>query len=253
MFSDGFEIFLPFPKHAMTNKSIHRCADCSSRRTTEWEVLSEPELKLIDEAKRTRVLEPGAILFRQGDAAEGLYCIKSGLIGIRRLTPTGDSALLRLCTNGVTVGYRAFLSKTSHRNSAEALSSCVVCFIERSHINRLLEINTQLGERFLQHCFHELDETEADYAKSLTLSLKARFLHMLLILYERLGYRDKAGNHIVELPIQRVELASLIGVRPESISRLVRSLETEGLVKFDKRLVRFDDMDAVVREAGAQF
>lgn len=208
---------------------------------------------MVDEAKRTRVLEPGATLFRQGDEADGIYCIQSGLIGLRRITPTGESALLRLCTNGVTVGYRALLSKEgAHRNSAEALSPSIVCFIERSHVRRLLETNPQLGERFLQHCFCELDETEADYAKSMTMGLKARFLHLLLIFYERLGYHDEDDNHVVELPIQRLELASLVGARPESISRLVRSVEAEGLLRFDKRRVCFIDMEAVLREAGAE-
>jgi len=236
----------------MTQKSIHRCTDCSSRQTTEWQVLARPELEMVDQAKRTRVLEPGAMLFRQGDDADGVYCIQSGLIGLRRITPTGESALLRLCTNGVTVGYRALLSKAPHRNSAEALSPCVVCFIERSHVRRLLETNPRLGERFLQHCFCELDETEANYANSMTLGLKARFLHVLLIFYERLGYQDAADHYLVDLPIQRLELASLVGARPESISRLVRSLEAEGLLQFDKRRVRFTDMEAVLREAGAQ-
>ncbi|MGD9671438.1 MAG: Crp/Fnr family transcriptional regulator [Hyphomicrobiaceae bacterium] len=156
---------------------------------------------MVDEAKRTRVLEPGATLFRQGDEADGVYCTQSGLIGLRRISPTGDSALLRLCTSGVTVGYRALLSKGAHRNSAEALSPSIVCFIERSHVRRLLETNPQLGERFLQQCFCELDETEADYAKIMTMGLKARFLHLLLIFYERLGYHDEDDNHVVELPI----------------------------------------------------
>lgn len=236
----------------MPQRSTGRCMDCSSRQTAEWRVLSESELTLLDEAKRTRVLEPGTVLFRQGDEADGVYCIQSGLVGLRRITPTGDTSLLRLCTSGVTAGYRALLSKSPHRNSAEALSPTVVCFIERSHVRRLLEANPQLGERFLQHCFCDLDETESDYAKSMTLGLKARFLHLLLIFYERLGHRDQNDHHVVELPIQRLELASLIGARPESISRLVRSMETEGLLEFDKRRVKFVNMESVLKEAGAQ-
>lgn len=237
----------------MNNKTIHKCIDCSSRPTTEWQVLTTSELATVDATKRTRAFEPGATLFRQGDDPDGVYCIRSGLIGLRRGMPAGESALLRLCTNGVTVGYRALLSKTAHRNTAEVLSPSIVCFIERTHVRRLLEVNPQLGERFLQHCLSDLDQTEAEHAISMTLSLKARFLHVLLIFYERQGYRDETDNLFVELPIQRVELASLIGARPESISRLVRSLEDEGLLHFEKRRVRIRDMDAVLREAGAQF
>ncbi|MGE3428929.1 MAG: Crp/Fnr family transcriptional regulator [Hyphomicrobiaceae bacterium] len=198
------------------------------------------------------MLEPGAILFRQGDEADGVYCIKSGFIGLRRIMPTGDSALLRLCASGVTVGYRSLLRKAAHLNSAEALSPSVVCFIENSHVRRLLETNPQLGERFLQHCFCELDETEADYANSMTLGLQTRFLHVLPIFYERLACQEQDDHYVVELPIQRLELASLVGARSESISRMVRSLEAEGLLQFDNRRVQFIDMEAVMREAGAQ-
>lgn len=237
----------------MKKCSLHKCIECPSRLTAEWQVLSEQELPLVDAVKRTRAFEPGDILFRQGDVADGVHCIQSGLIGLRRIMPTGESALLRLCTSGVTVGYRALLSKSPHRNSAEVLSPSVVCFVERSHVRRLLETNAHLGERFLQHCFNDLDQTEIDHANSMTLSLKARFLHLLLIFYERHGYRDERDDGVVELPIQRVELASLIGARPESISRLVCSLETEGLLHFEKRRVRIRNMDAVLREVGSQF
>ncbi len=237
----------------MIRYSLHKCADCSARRTADWQVLTTPELAVMDVAMRTRVLEPGAILFRQGDEADGVYCIQSGLIGLRRVLPAGESALLRLCVSGVTVGYRALLGNTPHRNSAEVLSPSVVCFIERSHVRRLLETNAQLGERFLQHCFRDLDETEIDHANAMTLSLKARFLHVLMIFYERQGYRDEEDNLFVELPIPRVELASLIGARPESISRLVRSLEDDGLLQFEKRRVRICIMVGILREVGAQF
>ena len=230
----------------------HACAVCPSRLTTEWQVLTSTELAMLDQSKRSRVLEPGATLFRQGDDPEGVYCIKSGLIGLRRITARGDSALLRLCAAGTTLGYRATLSKSPHRNSAEVLTPSVVCFIERSSVSRLLAANPQLGEHFLQHAFKELDESEGDHAKSLTLNMKARFLHVLLVLYERVGYRDEDQTCVVELPIQRNELASLIGAEPASVSRLIRHVQDEGLMQFEKRRVRISNMDAVLREAGVE-
>lgn len=234
------------------DKPIHSCANCPSRRTTEWQVLSDSELELVDQAKRMRPLEPGAILFHQGDDAEGVYCIQSGLVGIRRLNVRGDSALIRLSSSGTTLGYRALLSKSPHRNSAEVLTPSVVCTIERSRVTRLLGENPRLGERFLQHCFTDMDETETDYAHSLTLHKKARFLHLLLVLYERVGHRDGTNNFVIDLPISRIELASLIGVQPASLSRLIRDIQAEGLLHFNSRRVRFTNMDAVLHAAGLE-
>jgi CRP/FNR family transcriptional regulator len=233
------------------DKSFHNCANCPSRHTTEWRALSKSELELVDQAKRTRVFEPGVALYHQGDQGAGIYCIQSGLVGLRRVDENGNSALLRMCAAGTTIGYRALLSKEDHRNTAEVLIPSVVCLIERSLVTWLLATSPQLGERFLQHAIEDLNETEDNYAKSLTLSQKSRFLHVMLVFYERLGHQDETGIPVFELPVQRNDLASLIGIRPESISRMINKVQSEGLLRFDNRLVMFTDMDSVLREAGA--
>lgn len=229
----------------------HDCANCPSRKTTEWRDLNPSELAFVNQAKQTEEYEAGAILFDQGTDSAGVYCIQSGLIGLRRLDEDGNSALLRLCKGGVTLGYRAFLSRQIHLNSAEVLSPSIVCFIARAHVSRMLARNPHLGERFLQHAMEDLGETEAEYARVLTKKMRARFLHILMVFYEQLGYQDDGGRPAVELPIKRSELAELLGIRPESISRLIKSISTEGLLQFDDRRVRIRDMDEVLRIAGA--
>lgn len=232
-------------------KSIHNCANCPSRQSTEWRALGESELALVDQAKRTRTFEPGMALYHQGDQGSGVYCIQSGLIGLRRIDENGNSVLIRLCSAGTTVGYRAILSKQDQRDTAEVLSSSVICLIERSVVTKLLAANPQLGERFLQHLLEDTNEIEDDYARSLMLSQKSRFLHVMLVLYERLGYQDETGKPVLELPIQRSDIASLIGAQPESISRLIQKVQREGLLHFDSKRVMFTDMDAVLHEVGA--
>ena len=229
---------------------LHSCAKCPTRQTSEWSTLSDADLRLIDQAKLTRAHEPGEVLFLQGDASRGIYCLQSGLIGLRRLDEEGNSALLRLCNAGETVGYRALLSNQDHRNTAEILAPSVVCFIRRPVVARLVAGNPRLGERFLGHCMDDMTRTEADYARSLTLKMKSRFLHVLMIFYQQRGYRDQYENFVLELPIQRRQLADLLGSSPESVSRMIRNLETEGLLRFEDRRVCFSDMDAILQEIG---
>lgn len=234
-------------------KEKHNCATCPSRQSTEWRDLSENELVFINRVKRTCSFEPGAVLYDQGGAGDGIYCIQSGMIGLRRLDSDGNSVLLRLCASGTTVGYRAFLSKEIHRNSAEVLTPSVACFIERSHVSKLLAANPSMGERFLQHAISDLNETEEDYARRLTMNLRSRFLHLIMVFYEQLGYHDDMGHPTLDLPIKKSELADMIGAQPESISRVIRNVQTLGLLKIDERCVRFQDMEAVLREARAEF
>ena len=230
---------------------FHNCADCPSRRTTEWRALNADELALVSQAKRTRAHEPGEALYHQGDPGVGIYCIQSGLVGLRRTDENGNSSLLRLCAAGTTIGYQSYLSKEPHKNTAEVLTPTTACFIERSLVSNLLSTNPRLGERFLQHLLDDMSAIEDDYARSLTLSVKSRFLHTLMVFYEKLGYRDENGQPIVELPIKRMELADLIGAQPASISRLIRKVQAEGMLKFNDRRVSITDMEAVLREMGA--
>ncbi|MCP4469341.1 MAG: winged helix-turn-helix domain-containing protein [Gammaproteobacteria bacterium] len=72
----------------------------------------------------------------------------------------------------------------------------------------------------------------------------------MLIFYERFGYQDEEGNSIVELPVKRGELAELVGVRPESISRLIDQLQSDKIMRFKDRRVQFSDVDEVLQQAG---
>jgi len=225
--------------------------ECPGLQTTEWEVLAEAELTFMDNCKRVITCEPGEILFSQGEQGNGVYCIKSGLIGLRRIDINGNSALIRLINAGSTVGYRTFLTRKAHINSAEALTSSTLCYVPRPNVEKLLKANPLLGERFLQHFYDDAIDTENDYVRSLTMGMKSRFLHLILVFYERFGYQDENGNAVVQLPVKKGEIAELVGVRPESISRLIDQLQTDEIMRFKDRRVEFSDVDRVLQQAGA--
>lgn len=235
----------------MTNETpINSCLQCKTLGATEWCVLDECDLTSINKSKRMITCEPGETLYSQGEAGNGVYCIRSGLIGLRRVDVNGNSVLIRLATAGTTVGYRTFLTGDAHINSAEALTAGVLCYIPRPKVEQLLKANPLLGERFLQHFFDDAIETENDYVRSLTMGMKSRFLHIILAFYERFGYQDENGNAVVELPVKRGELAELVGVRPESISRLIDQLQSAEIMHFNDRRVQFSDVDEVLQQAG---
>lgn len=56
-----------------------------------------------------------------GDRCKGLYFVRSGLVGIRKIDKEGQSTLLRLAGNGDALGYRPFLAKQPHRACAEVI------------------------------------------------------------------------------------------------------------------------------------
>ncbi len=221
------------------------CLTCENRGAVEWCCLSDADLAVVDRGKTLDSYLPGSALYDQGEDCDGVYCLQSGLIGIRRIDENGNSALLRLVSPGETLGYRAFLRRAPHDNSAEALMPSSVCRIGRSTVRRLLQDNPELGLSFLDHSLRELTETESRYMESVTWKARTRLLHMLLVFNERFGTETENGEHRIELPISRQDLAGLIGTAPETMSRTIQRIQTEGLAQFNGRIVRIFDLDAI--------
>jgi CRP-like cAMP-binding protein len=144
----------------MTCETItNSCMECPCLGTTEWGVLRECELDSVNKSKRMITCEPGETLYSQGEPGNGIYCIRSGLIGLRRVEANGNSVLIRLATEGSTVGYRTLLTREAHLNSAEALTASVICYIPRPKVEKILKENPLLGERFLQNFSGDAIET----------------------------------------------------------------------------------------------
>jgi CRP/FNR family transcriptional regulator len=233
----------------MIDKLEHSsCLNCPRRETTEWRSLDAADLDIVDRHKHDRILKPGQLLFNQGDPCEGIYCIKDGLVGERRVDAEGRSTLVRLCHPGTTVGYQDLLSKTDHRNSAEILRESYVCFIGKSIVRQLLSRSPSLGERFLHRSLQDARQLEDELVEAKTIGVRERFLHLLMIFYEKYGRQDAAIGHVLDIPVTRQDMAALIGTAPETVSRTISKIDADGLISFKGQRAVIPDLDMVFEE-----
>ena len=61
------------------------CFTCQNRDRTEWCVLAEDDIALIDRIKVSRSYQPGQIIYTQGDPTRGIFCIEAGTVAIRKM------------------------------------------------------------------------------------------------------------------------------------------------------------------------
>ncbi len=224
------------------------CFTCQSRGRTEWCVLTDDELALLDQGKISRQYLPGDVIFHEGDECHGIHCIESGLVGIRKMDAGGNEVLLRLSHPGDTMGYRSFLAGNDHNNSAEALEPSIICSVSGTTVSSLLEKNPTLGLRFLKHAARDLDDAEEKVLQSTVSPVRARFAHLLLVLKDRYGVVGEDGALDLELPLSRQDMAAMIGIRPESMSRTIRSFEEDDIAHFSGRRVHVARIEDLIRE-----
>lgn len=192
--------------------------------------------------------EKGEFIYHEGDPCEGIYCLEDGLVALRKYDVAGNPTLVSLANPGRTLGYRSFLSGGTHVTSAEAVTASRVCFIDRRTAREIIDHNPALGYQFLRRVAKDLGRATERYHHELTLSVRDRFIHLLLILKSRYGTVNDGGHLVLRLPLSRQDLAALVGTRPETLARTIRKMEDEGLATFAGRVVTVTKADALFEQ-----
>ena len=174
--------------------------------------------------------------------------METGMVGVRKTDADGNSVLLYLVTPGDTLGYRALLAGEDYQASAEALEPTRICVIDSPTVRSLLEHNPALGLRYLKRVSRSLGSAEEKILHNATLSVRARFAHLLMVLLDKYGHKNSEGPTEFELPLSRHDLAAMIGTTPESMSRTIKKMESDGVAKFAGRTVHIPVLESLIME-----
>ena len=210
-------------------------------------------MSFLDDGLSNRRYGKGEVVHALGEANDGIYCIAEGLIGVRKMDAEGNWILLHLAYPGETLGYRSFLSGGRHRTSAEALEKSSICHVASDRLANLLAHEPHMALQFLRHATRELETAHDELMQNLSLTNRQHFVHLLMILHKRHGTRNADGSMTIQLPMSRRDIASMIGTRHETLSRIIGRLESDGLATFSGRQVHVADVDALFEEIAAYF
>lgn len=224
------------------------CGMCHVGRRSDWHGLDDAAHALLLRGLSRRDYGSGEVVFAQGTPNAGVHCLFSGAVAIRRLDAQGRSVLLSLAYPGDTIGYHSFLAGGEHKTSAEALGPTVVCQIDRNTVAALLQAAPTVGLHFLRRSIGELEHAHDRLFHQATLSNRDQLMHLLMLLVRRHGRRLDDGAQTIELPVSRRDLASMIGTRHETLSRIIGRLETDGVAYFSGRHVTVPSVARLMAE-----
>jgi CRP/FNR family transcriptional regulator len=224
------------------------CIECRLRQQNEWHVLTGEQVRLLAQVRKCRQYQAGELIYSAGEPSHGIYCITSGTVAIRKIDAGGHAVLVQLGYPGDTLGYRGILLGENRRSSAEALGPSKICFIDKQVVRTLLDRNPALGLQFLRRVATDLDDAHAKLVRNATFSNRAKFVHLLLVLMNRHGRTAADGSRVMQLPVSRRDLASMIGARHETLSRIISRLEEDGIARFSGRTVHVTRPHSLLEE-----
>lgn len=175
------------------------------------------------------------ILFLEGDDLDVIYRIKEGLIKINRVHQSGDEKVFDILGEGDYVALLAVLQgKTEYVASAETLTDCTLLQMTYQDVKDAYESNLL----FQQSCLHcAVTRTHSFQNKlfhSTNIDTEEKILGILQLLANRYGITEN-GVITLTLPFNRTVLADLIGIRRETLSRKLSSMQDQGILTIDKQ------------------
>lgn len=214
----------------------HPCAQCRFYDKSLWQPVNDGNIATLVRGFTRRELDTGAVLYNQGAPSDGVYCVSRGLIAIRSFAADGTSTLLRLAYPGELIGYRAFLTGRDHRTEAQALIHSRVCVVAKRDANQVVQGCTAVLTRLAERCAQELDHCHDRIQDAARLPNKVRLERLLDQLMTAHG--EPEGNvRRMRVPISRQDMADILGVQPETLSRLMKRLEDDGRLQSSGRWI----------------
>lgn len=176
---------------------------------------------------------PGALVFRQGSAADIMFWIVKGMV--REYCPHDDGSriLVRLASPGDIVGCVDALDESGQRVrlfEAEAMTKCVLAMVTRQQIVKVLEGLDHLTlVELVQQLNAEWSSWLVHYVNFLGLSCRERIELVLKQLAERFGVKDQDGVLLTFTPLHS-DLAEMIGSSRPMVSRLIAMMVEERVI-----------------------
>ncbi len=213
--------------------------------------LSETDLQHSEDGRKKRIYKRGAYIFEQGRNSTGLYCVQSGHVLLKHLDKFGNETAFRVVGPGELMGQRSFFGKDNHMASGQALSRTYICFHPKAVVDQLLNTSVHLARCFLHDLARDPGPADTLKLRNLKLPLRIRLIYLLVILKEHSDVTSHEGSLTFNLPLKRLDIAALISARPESVTRVIRDMETDGIALFHDHTVTVPHLDKLLEIIGS--
>ncbi|MDH4229537.1 MAG: Crp/Fnr family transcriptional regulator [Nitrospirota bacterium] len=178
----------------------------------------------------------GTLLFREGESCDGFYFVLAGIVRLYKVSPEGREHVVEVIRVGQSFAEAAVFSDMPFPVHAEPLEPSRLLFFPKEPFLAYL--------REHPHCLF-----------GMIASLSVR-MHQLITKVEALTLRD-AGQRVAgflsrngaarggNLDLSRHTMAAHLGLTPETLSRTLAALQTQGVIVLEGRQFSIADADTL--------
>ena len=221
---------------------MSKCGLCIIKRFNALKTLTHDELIKFSEHKTTLFIKKGENLMTEGNAINGLYCIRDGKCKLTKLSTNGKEQIIKFVKGGDILGQRSILSDEPVGLNATALEDMHVCFIPKQDILDTIKENSQFSLNIMKVISHQLNEANTLISQMAQKPVKERLAETLINLEEIFGVDI---DDCIDIILTREEIANTIGTATESAIRLLSNLKKDGIIDLVNKKIKIIDKSSL--------
>lgn len=198
-------------------------------RTEVFGGLEEREVREVAQVAVPRSWERGEVIFREGDAGDTCYLIRTGTVLLTRQHQDGRMIALAELRSGGMFGELALFRHETRSATAEAIEPTSAVALLGPDVERLVRRNPDIALKLLSSLAERVGRTNERLLQQSFQTVAGRVASALLA---QTASRQASGapEHDVLIRATQAEIAGLAGTSRESASRFLATLEREGVV-----------------------
>ena len=189
-----------------------------------------------------RTVTPGAYLAREGDRASACTVLISGFAFRHKIVGNGGRQILSLHIPGEATDFQSLYLQTLDHN-VQMLGHGDVAVIPMKALRDLIAARPAIGRAILVDTLVDASIFREWIANVGRRNARERLAHLMCEFACRLEAQRLVRDDGYELPMTQEQLGDALGLTSVHVNRSIRSLEAEGLISRNRRMLTFPNAE----------
>ena len=221
------------------------CSNCNLRESCLPTGLTLKEIERLEElvTGNRRRIKRGESLFRAGDRFDTLYAVRLGFLKSTVMSSDGREQVTNFFMAGEMIGFDG-ISSGVHSCDVTALEDTEVCVINYDKFEEAATSMRSMGAHVLKMLSREIVRQHGVMLLLGSMHAEERLAAFLLSLSQRFEQRGYSRSEFV-LRMTRAEIGSYLGLKLETVSRVLSRFSHDGLIEVNQKHVRIFDAEGL--------
>jgi len=209
--------------------------------------LTDNEIEQLKTIYFQRNYKKDEVIFFEGESGEGLFLIKEGKVKIVKMGEDGEEQILDIYGEREIFAEIFMFDSGPYPATAIAMEDSVIYLIETKKIKLLMQKYPEITLKIIKLITDRLRRAQKSVHSLGLKNARSRTAGLLLYLAEKHG--EKTNNKImINMEISQQEMASMIGITRETISRILNKFRKNGYIKTSRKNIYIIDKDKLKME-----